>query len=172
MKKLLSIIAIVSACFFCSAQTNDTGTNAPIFGGPITNIFNFIGSGSNFMTAAYGIVSADGEKTGGGLALAYKINDYVAPVLRVDYYDREIWMPSGSLQLQLPLTISSKVRVTPFVFAGVATPLNSETDRPVEGIFGLGAAVGLTSKISLVADVEVWTGFESEQLRFGVLYKF
>jgi len=125
------------------------------------------------MVAPYGIISSDGEKYGGGIALAYRLTDFVVPVLRIDYYDQEIWMPSASIQLQAPITLSGKVRVTPFAFAGVATPLSDpEHDRPVEGIFGVGAAVGLSKHFSLVADVEVWTGFEAEQIRFGVVYKF
>lgn len=171
MKKLLALSALVLSGFFCSAQTN---TNAPVITGPITNVFNFLGQGSNFMSAAYGIVSTDGEKTGAGVALAYKINDWIAPVIRIDYYDREIWMPSGSLQFQAPITISGKVTVTPFAFGGVATPLNQDSSNhaSVEGIFGIGAAVSLGRRFSIVADIEKWTGFEAEQLRFGVVYKF
>ena len=148
-------------------------TNAPVISGPVTKIFDFIGTGSNWMTAVYGIASSDGDMFGGGIALAYKLSDFAAPVLRLDYYDGRVWMPSGSLQLQAPIIFGGKVKFTPFVFGGIATPLGgTDQDGDVVGIFGLGAALSLTKKVSLVGDVEKWTGFDAEQIRFGLLYKF
>lgn len=182
MKKILLIAAVTLAAFFTHGQstnqpplppTTTTNLPAPILSGPVTNLFNFLATGSNWIAVGYGIVSSDGEKYGGGIALAYKVTEFFLPVVRMDYYDNEIWLPSGSLQLQLPITISGKVRVTPFLFGGIATPLNSE-DRAGEivGIFGIGAAVGISKHLSVIADVEAWTGFEAEQIRFGLAYKF
>lgn len=181
MKKFIIITAIALASFFARGENTNLpplppagATNSPIISGPVTNLFNFLATGSNWITAAYGIASTDGERYGGGVALAYKVTDFFLPVIRLDYYDHRVWMPSGSLQLQVPITIKGKVRVTPFFFGGVATPLNSELDNngEIEGIFGAGLAVGVTSKVSVVADVEKWTGFDAEQIRFGLAYKF
>jgi hypothetical protein len=156
------------------AATVDSGTNSPIISGPVTKLFEFLGQGSNWIVATYGIMSSDMEKFGGGVALAYKVTDFIAPVLRLDYYDETVWMPSGSLQLQAPFVISGKVRITPFIFGGVATPLSGKggENGEVEGIFGVGLSASLSDRISLVADIEKWTNFESEQIRFGFLYKF
>lgn len=181
MKKFLLIAVITLAGFFARGQNTNqpplppTSTNlpAPVISGPITNLFNFLATGSNWITVGYGIVSSDGEKYGGGIALAYKVTDFFLPVIRMDYYDNEIWLPSGSLQLQLPITISGKVRITPFLFGGIATPLNSEDrDGEIVGIFGIGAAIGISKHLSVIADVEAWTGFDAEQIRFGLAYRF
>lgn len=174
MKRLLLIAALIATSFLASAQEETGTTNSPIISGPVTRIFDFLGTGSNWMVATYGIASTDAKNFGGGIALAYKISDFAAPVLRLDYYAGRVWMPSGSLQLQAPFVLSGKVKVTPFLFAGIATPLNSTADDngDVEGIFGIGAAISLTKRVSLVGDIEKWTHFDAKQIRFGVLYKF
>jgi hypothetical protein len=154
-----------------AAATNAAATD--LFGGPITNVWNFLAQGSNFMIAPYGIVSTDG-KTGGGLAIAYKLSDFVVPTMRLDYYDHEVWMPSASLQLQAPLTLAGKLTVIPFAFSGIATAVagRGAENGTVVGIFGAGGAVRLSTTVDLVADYEHWTGFKGDQIRFGVLFKF
>lgn len=135
-------------------------------------IFEFLGNGSNFMFAAYGIASVDFDKFGGGVAVAYKVSDFVVPTVRLDYYDGNLWMPSGSLQLQVPLKFGS-VKVVPFGFTGIATPVAGHlvASGTAIGIFGMGAAVQLSSRFDLVADYEKWTAGLGDQIRFGVLYK-
>lgn len=159
-----------------NAQTADT--NAPpdtgsIIGGPASSLLDFLGTGSNWMIAPYGIVSTD-QKFGGGVAVGYKISNFVVPTMRLDYFDGQVWMPSASLQLQAPLTILGKVTVVPFAFGGLATPIAGKgaSNGSAVGIFGAGAAVRISSKFDIVADYEKWSGFKGAQMRFGILYKF
>jgi hypothetical protein len=175
MNKILTLSAIILALALpATAQTNDTSTNATaLIGGPATTLLNFLGTGSNWFAAPYGIVGTD-SKFGGGVAVGYKISEFVVPVMRLDYYDSTVWMPSASLQLQAPLTIMGKFTLIPFAFAGLATPIAGKgaDNGSAVGIFGAGAAVRISSRFDIVADVEKWSGFKGEQIRAGVLWKF
>jgi len=177
MKKLLLIIGLISFIGNVSInaqQTTNTDVSLPR---EATQWISFASTASsNIMAAAYGIAATDFKTFGGGIALAYKLDDMIVPTLRLDYYDRELWMPSASLQLQTPLTLFGKVTVIPFGFAGVAEALGGSSSGvssgTVVGIFGLGGALRVSSKWDIVADYEKWTGFTKDQIRFGVLYKF
>lgn len=172
MKNLLLVSVLALATFTASAQTD---TNAPV-SNPIIDspVFGFLSHGSNFMVAPYGIVNTTDGKYGGGVALAYKINDFVAPMMRVDYYDGTVWMPSASLQLQASITLFGKFTVVPFAFSGIGTPIagKGKDNGTAVGIFGAGLAARVSTHFDLVADVEKWSGFNGQQIRFGVLYKF
>ena len=158
MKKLLTI-ALLAASLTAKAGLFDSLTNsAPWL------------QGTNFMAAVYGISSEKFDKFGAGVALVYNVTPVVATVARLDYYDGSIWMPSGSLQLQLPVKFGS-VELVPFAFSGIATPVSGKSPSAV-GIFGIGAAVRISKRWDIVADYERWTGFDQDQIRFGALYKF
>src|SRR5882757_3770262 len=142
MKKLLILSSLILAINTQAGLLDDVGLKSeratPIYEQTVPNfdsqsvnvdvtntlggIFEFLGNGSNFMFAVYGIAGVDFKKFGGGVAIAYKITDFVAPVARLDYYDGNLWMPSGSLQLQVPLKFGS-VKIIPFGFSGIATPV-------------------------------------------------
>lgn len=175
MKQLL-ILLIALACITSRAQTNiNNGTNDnPFISGPTVVILDFLSQGSNWMAAAYGTMNDKADKFGGGVALAYKVSDFIAPTMRLDYFDGKVWMPSASVQLQVPVTILGKVTVIPFALTGIATPISGKgTDNgSAVGIFGAGMAVRLGSHFDLLADTEKWTGFDGYQFRFGGLYKF
>lgn len=149
-----------------------TATNNPIVDSPI---FQFLSqSSTNWFVAPYGIATTTGNKYGAGIAVGYKLSDYVAPVMRLDDIDGTLWMPSASLQLQVPIIIMGKVTVIPFSFAGIATPLAGagNLNGSAVGIFGAGAAFRLSSRFDVVGDVEKWSNFPGQQIRFGFLYKF
>lgn len=151
-------------------NTNDN----PFVSGPALVALDFLSQGSNWMAVAYGTSSDKFDKFGAGVALGYKANNFLAPTLRLDYYDGKVWMPSASLQLQAPLTIMGKLTVIPFAISGIATPIagKGSSDGSAVGIFGAGMAVQLGKKFDLIADAEKWTGFQGYQFRFGALYKF
>lgn len=175
MKKSVAVIGLVMVSAFLGLAQTETNTNAPV-ANPIVDspIFGFLSQGTNWMIAPYGIANTTAGKYGGGVALAYKLSDFVAPMMRVDYYDGTIWMPSASLQLQAPITLFGKVTVIPFAFSGIGTPLagKGKDNGSAVGIFGAGLAARVSTKFDLVADVEKWSGFNGQQIRFGVLYKF
>lgn len=169
----MGIVLVAGGLTAQSQGTNGIGTNVSIITGPASRVIEFLSAGTNYMFAPYGIITTDG-KVGGGIALAYKLSDFVVPTLRFDYLDKAVWMPSASVQLQAPLVIGGKFTVIPFAFAGIATTVagrGADNGDPV-GIFGVGAAVRVAQHWDLVADYEKWSGFSGDQIRFGVLYKF
>lgn len=159
------------------AQDGPTSTNPPsppLLSGPVWTALSFgSGASTNWGFAAYGIASSAGDKYGAGLAGMYKLNDFVVPTLRLDYYDGRVWMPSASLNLQTPVTLFGKLTAIPFAFTGLATPLSGKggSDNTAVGIAGLGMAVRIVDHFDIVADVEKWSGFKNEQIRFGIVYK-
>lgn len=187
---LLTLLALLSMACPSKAQTNgvvgiDTNSTTPVLSGPLTDVFKFLGQGSNWLVAPYGILTGSGSKYdfGAGIALGYKLNDYVVPTMRLDYLDRRLWMPSASLQLQAPVTLFGKVTVIPFGFTGIAVPISGAGtgNGEVVGIFGAGGAVRLDflgsffKHMDAVADYELWTGAgfnNSKQIRVGLCYKF
>lgn len=170
--------------FLASARAQDVtpitppsildNTNATeLLGEPASRLLAFLSEGSNWIVAPYGIYSPTSKRVGGGIGIGYKLSDFVVPTLRLDYMDGQLFMPSGTLQLQAPLTLG-KVTVIPLVFTGVATPLTGKGNdnlTPV-GMFGIGAAVRLGTHWDLLADYERWTGFSGNQIRAGFAYKF
>lgn len=172
MKKLLISIALAAGTLAGYSQTEPP---SPAIDSPI---FTFLTQGSNYIVATYGIYDTTTHKFGGGIGAGYKLSEFVVPTLRLDYVDDRLWMPSGSLQLQVPVRILGKVEVSPFVFTGIGTPIGtSKTGEPV-GIFGIGAALKLNrgTKASwaipdyVIGDFERWTGagLNSNQVRLGV----
>lgn len=147
----------------------------PLFSGPARTAFDFLTSSStNWMVVPYGIVNSKFDKFGGGIAVAYKLSEFVAPALRLDYYDGRVWMPSASLQLQAPVRIMNKFELIPFAFSGLATPLSGKGNEngTAVGIFGAGAAIRIGARWDIIGDVEKWSGFEGLQYRMGVVFKF
>lgn len=161
---------------FCRAQV-DTNTPPGLTNsvpGALEGVFTFLGSGSNWMVAPYGLYDTGAKKPGGGVGLFYAITPNVVTGMRLDYVDGSLFMPSGNLQLQVPINFSPTVALVPFTFAGIAAPIGSggiSSDAPI-GIFGIGGALRITKKVDLVGDYEKWTGFPGSQIRFGFLYKF
>lgn len=168
------------------AGYSQTNTNPPAISGPAADLIQFMGKGSNWLTAVYGI-RADNQASkydwGAGIALGYRLNDYVVPTMRIDWLKNQLWMPSADLQLQAPITLFNKVTLIPFGFTGIATPIGGAGDNngSVVGLFGAGAAIrldflgGMFKKMDLVADYELWTGGgfnNSKQIRGGLVYKF
>lgn len=176
MKKLIIGITVVLALFTAQAQTN---TNSPVIGGPAADAWKFVTTEgiTNWVVAPYVIYDSHSEEFGGGLGVGYMLSQFVVPTLRVDYLHKEVWMPSASLQLQLPVRIMNKVTFTPFAFGGIATCVSgqgSENGTAV-GIYGIGGALTLKKdKWYLLGDAEQWNGanFQGWQYRFGFAYKF
>src|SRR5262245_22560294 len=97
MKKLLSIALLAVSLLSTQAQTN-TNT-VPILPPEGQKVWDFLSASSNLMVCPYGIMSTDQKDFGAGIALGFKVSELMVPVLRLDYYKGEVWMPSGSLQL-------------------------------------------------------------------------
>lgn len=162
---------IVSIASLCSAQAQ---TNAWY-----SDLVQFLGSGSNWMVAPYGIYDT-GSKTGGaGAAALYEVTENIGTGIRVDAIGNgsgapTVWMPSFNFQLQVPVKLFNKVTLVPFALSGVATPIAGKgaDNKTVVGLFGAGAALKMTDTWYLLGDYEKWTGFDGNQLRLGFLYRF
>lgn len=158
-------------------QTNDppASTNLPPTIPEIPGrILDFLSAtASNWYVAPYGIYSSDTETFGAGIGVGYAITPNVVTVMRMDYLNDEIWMPSGSVQLQAPILLMGKVQVTPFAFGGIATPLSGRGDdnRTAAGIAGAGMATRF-KRVGLIYDIEYWSNFSGPQHRFGLFWKF
>jgi hypothetical protein len=177
--KLKSLIAAAgTAALLCLNLNAQTTTNPPPsttgLGSSVDAVVSFLSKGSNWMVAPYGIYDTGSKSGGAGIGIGYKLSDFVVPVMRLDYIDSHVWMPSGSLQLQVPVTFAQKVTVTPFAFTGIATPVGgtAANNGSVVGIFGLGGAIKLSTHFDLIADYEKWTGFKGNQIRAGFVFKF
>src|SRR5512146_1321912 len=129
MKRIIALIGLLilgSITIQAQTVTNPPpaiDTNAPAF-----KIFRFLGSGTNWSFATFGMMSEGSRYYGVGCAGILRLTDYMCAVMRLDYsQDREldkgeIWMPEGAFQVGLPFEIMGH-RTTPFGFAGIATPL-------------------------------------------------
>lgn len=188
---ILTLLAIVGLSLSSYGQTNavapdpvspfTVGTNAPAstnswFGPHVGGVIDFLSqSGSNWTVIPFVTFLEDDqrEELGGGIAAIYSISDYAGAMLRLDYLDGEVYMPSGNFQLQLPITLFGKVQAVPFALTGVATSLNSgEDDGDVIGIVGTGLGVRVSDRIGVVYGIEYWTGFSGYQHRLGVAIRF
>lgn len=179
MKKLIAVISLVAALAIpVRAQTTNVSTNS-VISGPAADAWAFITTQgiTNWFVVPFATYDTTAKDFGGGLALGYKLSDYVAPVMRFDYIHGGAYSAQADMQLQLPVTLFNKVTLVPFGFAGVATCFAGAGSGNGEavGVLGAGGALKLSSKWDVVADYEVWSGgpfHSNNQIRFGVLFKF
>lgn len=173
MRKLLSVILLAASCLALRADTTN------LLGGPF---IDGLTAATNIYTATYGIYDTTSKKAGVGVALGYKLSDFVLPVIRLDIINNGVWVPSGSLQLQAPITFNGKITIVPFGFTGIATSIatyTSSQNATVIGIFGAGGALRINSTkwyvpSDILVDYERWTGgpFNDNQIRAGLAFHF
>lgn len=130
MKKSQSLILIaflVSAAFCAKAQTN---TNSIPWYSGLQAIGNDVINATNVAVAPYAsvlVTGAEKGKVGGGLLALYDINNYVGAGVGVDYLGQ--WSEfSGNIQIKLPIQPLTtfgltNFTVTPFILAGIGTPI-------------------------------------------------
>lgn len=174
MKKTLMVLALAATSVAGYSQV----TNVPFISSPI---YDFLQK-SNLIVATYGIVDTTSKHVGGGVALAYKLSEFIVPTIRMDAIDGKIWQPQMNLQIQAPVTLFGKLTFIPFVFDGIATPVmgkGAQNFQPIN-IAGVGAAVQFPKSdkwyvpSGAVGDFERWTGagWNNNQIRAGVYWKF
>lgn len=183
--KIIAIAAfMLSLCATSTLAQTDTNpppdTNAPsIIDSPI---WQFVTTESTNWFFATGATYDVTTKTGGAwLGAAYKLSDFVVPVIRLDAINGGVFIPSGNLQLQIPVKLFGKLEVIPLAFTGIATSINNYGNSGnAIGVFGTGAAIRLPQNDKwyipddLVGDYERWTGggFNDNQIRLGAAWKF
>jgi hypothetical protein len=166
-----------------TARAQDT--NAPVVTGAASTLWDFVTTGSNYWAAPYGTFGVSSHTMGGGIAVGYKVSEIINPVVRLDYFDGQFWMPSLTAQLQAPRALMGKIPVIPFGVAGIATPIAGAGtgNGSLVTVLGAGAAVkldflgssSLLQHTDIVVDYEKWLGLpqkQQNQIRFGVLFKF
>lgn len=178
MKRILALIGLLALTVSGYAQTNNpvpppTVTNAPpLLSSPLWDIF----SNTNLIIGIDGIYDVTDHSGGVGIAAAYKLNEMLAPVARLDYFKGAIWNAQIGLQLQVPVTIAGRLKITPFAFDSIATVLNGHGSHnwEPENVAGIGAAISISKHWVVAGDYERWTGagFNDNQVRFGGFYKF
>ena len=178
---LMGLIGLMTVLMAMGQDTNTVPAPIPVEAPPqATSWLSFLSSGSNFMVAPYGIFSTGPRSVGGGVAVAYKISDYIAPAMRIDYLNSSFYQGSLSAQVQYPIHFGSNITVVPFGLAGAATPFGGAGDNNLtpQGIAGVGAALrldflgGVGKRLDLIADWEKWSATRGSQIRLGLLYKF
>lgn len=193
MKKLFIAGVLALFCTVINAQTFRETAAAPlekqgILASPsvqagFQQVLDAMFTGNtNWYAVTYGLYAPGlDDKWGGGLGVFWPLNEYALIGTRLDYLDREFWMPSGNATLQLPLKVG-KMAFTPFVYAGVGIPLDGadavgDTSEDINqepcAILGYGLALKIYASekwgIGLVGDVETWTGFPERQYRLGAV---
>jgi hypothetical protein len=145
----------------------ELNTNAsPFLSGPLVELLTTLSTATNWGVATFGIYmpASDHQKAayGCGAIALYNINPYMATGIGIDWLDNQVTMPSGQFQLQAPLKIGGDkgLVVTPFAFAGVATPVSGmgEENGSVVGIFGAGLDVKVYGGLGVFYAIEERTG--------------
>ena len=173
MKKLL-LSAITGLACLCASAAVNTNTTPPTLEGPGIIALNFLTQGTNWSIAPYGLYDTHTKMGGAGLAALYSVTEVFSAGMGLDYINDEIWMPSGNVQLGLPMTIMGKVKVTPLAYTGLSTSISGRGDRNGDavGIFGAGMGAGVYKHLSVFAAWEKRSTFEGELVRFGLSWKF
>jgi hypothetical protein len=191
MIRKLSILLLASAALLLpaplKAQTNsapgpivsiNTSNVVPTLQGIGMDLLDQLSYATNWAVAPFMIYDEGSHQFGGGLAGIYNITPALGAMIRLDYLNQEVWMPSASLQFQAPITIASNVTVIPFGFTGIATPLGGagKNNGTAVGMFGAGVDLSfpkLSKHYSFAADVEKWTSFDGYQIRISpFVWKF
>lgn len=175
MKKLLSVITLCALCVTAKSQI----VGAPLDTNVVTKVSTVLGflssAETNLAFSAYGLYDMTTKTAGGGVAADYSISPYVGAALRMDYLKGDVYMPQGTVALQLPLTFG-KVTVVPFTFAGIGTSLSGKGPSNGELVYvaSLGVSTHITKNLSLLVGIERWTGggFNDNVLGFGARWKF
>lgn len=168
MKTNLTHISLLIATSFMLLQTAMAGpepTPVQISQDATLDFAKSVASAGNFSIAVspgYAPKLGNGEW---GLAIlgGYQINQYVGAFLRVDLFDGNYTVASGSATAQYPITFG-KFIVRPFVEAGVGSTLGGDGDKnkDVFAIAGGGVAVDLWNSkdgrqsLSALVAVETW----------------
>lgn len=196
MPPLMAVTTNADGSFTLTPTTNSPAGNLPVTATSVGQDFLDIGqkiiNSTNMLWEAHGMyASALQQKIGGGIGGYYLFNQYTYAGLRLDWVNGGFWMPEGNAGVQLPITITSWLKLTPFTYAGIGLPLSGaqigpitlggspprDNDGQATAIIGAGLAAKFFSfdgnkwDIGGLYDAEKWTGFSGTQMRFGLFAK-
>lgn len=164
--KLTILLAAVLLGATGYSQILDTNTNPPSLGGALGKATSFLSTGTNWSVYAGGLWNATTRQAGGRIAAVCKINDYAGTGLGLDVIDRDITMPTATLQLQAPIRLSSTVTLVTYGYTGMSMGISGmrEGNGTVGGLLGAGEALCIKEHFRLSVGAEVRTGFKGEFL--------
>jgi hypothetical protein len=187
--KYIATMILALACLTATAA--DIGTappfepvtlntnTSPLLSGPFVDILDKLTTATNWGVAVFSLQTPHSKSTGnpawgGGALFLYNFNSYFGAGLGIDYMDGNTTMPSAQMQLSAPLYVggTNGVRVTPFGFTGIATPISGadyQNGSPV-GIFGAGLGVRITGGLNAFYAIEQRTGEPSLWNVFGLTW--
>lgn len=157
-KQLISLIAVT----VCLA----TSTKAAL----LEDISTGLGNVTNWAVATYGTYAPDSpKKYGGGLLAVYNVNNNFGAGIGVDVLGSQFNMVSGDLTLKAsihPFTFLgwSNVVATPFLLAGIGTPMGGagKANGNVSTIAGAGTALDVFKikgfQASIGYEYSLWSG--------------
>lgn len=196
MRKYIATLAIALACLTASSAEIITATpeqpltsgtwepvtldpNTPLLSGPFVEVLDKLTTATNWGVAIFSLQTPRSKSTGkpawgGGALFLYNFNDYFGAGLGIDNMDGNTTMPSAQMQLSAPLFIggTNGLRVTPFGFTGIATPVSGtdyDNGSPV-GIFGAGLGVRIVGGLNAFYAIEQRTGEPSLWNVFGLTW--
>lgn len=154
-----------------SVPTTDTNAFPPV----LTGIIDTLQGATNLDYIVYGIYAPShgttGASWGEGFGIVYDITSQLGAVLRADCINASghptIWLPSGTMQFQVPVKITHSLTLYPFGFGGIASAISGQgaDNHAVVTITGGGVYIKLNKNWKLGGDWEIWNG--NRQIRFG-----
>lgn len=182
MKNFLATLAVGLLALTGYSQTVqpvslNTNTSPPTLSGPLIDVMGALATATNWVVAPFGTYSEADSKYGGGIAAVYNITEAVGSMFRFDYLDRNFNMVSASMELQQPIVIAGKLKVTTFAFSGIATTVGGAgtENGTVQGVFGAGMDFKPVSSKhwSAAFSAEYWSARDGVQWRFSpFVWKF
>lgn len=167
IKLALLTAALLALASIARAQT-DTNTPPPS-SGFFNDLVNDLGAITNWSAAPYITYAPNAPtKVGGGALLLYNLNNYVGAGPGIDWLG-DFNLVSANVTLQVPthpfaFLGASNIVATPFVLAGIATPIGGAgtANGNVASIQGLGLNLDLlhikSLQLGLGYEFSNWTG--------------
>jgi len=162
IKLLLASLLIAGTVLAQTTTNTPPAMNAPPSSGFLEDLAAGLASVTNWVVAPYGTYAPDAPtKYGGGIIGFYNINQYVGAGPGVDWLG-DFNLVSANLTLRLPIHVS-KITTTPFIIAGLATPISGagKANGQVATIAGAGLAVDLFKikkvKVGAGYAYDLWT---------------
>lgn len=129
---------------------------------------------TNWAVGAYGVFDQTSKKVGCGIGAIYNITPYAGAWLRGEYNGHDFSGCSGSLALQLPISIiGGKAYLVPLGYTGASVTIAGlgKNNGSPQGIVGLGMAIRYGTHFDLFATYEKRTA-DNDKLLAGAAWKF
>ena len=167
MKQIKRLCIVIALGLALPARAQIT-TNSAIWKDVISPIL----SASNHTGIAYGIYDVKTKSGGGGIADLFNFNQTFGTMIRLDYVNRNLCRVAGTLTLQVPVSLTTNIKLVPLLTAGIATAVSGtgSANGSATSLTGIGLGVNIWKNLDLGANYELWG--DHGQVRAGVAWKF